>query len=162
MHIDDEVTARIASVAFGRLRINVWERNGVKLDTKLKVYKAAVQRTLLYACEAWTAYQRHAKRLNHFHLSCLRKLLKFKWQDKISDTEVLKKHAYCLKTSTAKVDRPCYKNVILNIIISTVNMNDNFGGYGGKVCYISSSIMQIVTFLIPTALTLTLLFHNDD
>ena len=30
-------------------------------------------------------------RLNHFHLSCLRKLLKIRWQDKIPDTEVLKK-----------------------------------------------------------------------
>ena len=34
-YIDDEVTARIAKaiVAFGRLRANVWERNGNKLDT---------------------------------------------------------------------------------------------------------------------------------
>ena len=41
VHIDDEVTARIAkaSAAFGRLRANVWERNGIKLDTKLKIYK---------------------------------------------------------------------------------------------------------------------------
>ena len=39
----------------------------------------------------WTVYQRHAKKLNHFHLSCLRKLLKIRWQDKIPDTEVLKK-----------------------------------------------------------------------
>ena len=93
VHIDDEITARItmASVAFGRLRANVWERNGIKLDTKLKVYKAVVLPTLLYACETWTVYQRHAKRLNHFHLSCLRKLLKIKWQDKIPDTEVLTK-----------------------------------------------------------------------
>ena len=92
VHIDDEITARIAkaSVAFGRLRANVWERNGIKLDTKLKVYKAVVLPTLLYACETWTVYQRHAKRLNHFHLSCLRKLLKIKWQDKIPDTEVLR------------------------------------------------------------------------
>ena len=93
VHIDDEVTARIAkaSLAFRRLRANVWERNGIKLDTKLKVYKAVVLPTLLYACETWTVYQRHAKTLNHFHLSCLRKLLKIKWQDKIRDTEVLKK-----------------------------------------------------------------------
>ena len=49
VHIDDEITARIAkaSVAFGRLRANVWERNGIKLDTKLKVYKAVVLPTLL-------------------------------------------------------------------------------------------------------------------
>ena len=76
VRIDDEVTARIAkaSVAYGRLRANIWERNGIKLDTKLKVYKAVVLPTLLNACETWTVYQRHAKRLNHFHLSCLRKL----------------------------------------------------------------------------------------
>ena len=93
VHIDDEVTARTAkaSVAFGRLRTNVWERNGISLDTKLKVYKAVVLPTLLYACETWKVYQRHAKKLNHFHLSCLRKLLKIRWQDKIPDTEVLKK-----------------------------------------------------------------------
>ena len=50
MHIDDEVTARLAkgSVAFGRLRANVWERNGIKLEAKVKVYKAVVIPTLLY------------------------------------------------------------------------------------------------------------------
>ena len=31
------------------------------------------------------------QRDNHFHLSCLRKLFEIKWQDKIPDTEVLKK-----------------------------------------------------------------------
>ena len=93
VHIDDEVTARTAkaSVSFGRLRTNVWERNGIRLDTKLKVYKAVVLPTLLYACETWTVYQRNAKKLNHFHLSCLRKLLKIRWQDRIPDKEVLKK-----------------------------------------------------------------------
>ena len=65
VHIDGEVTARTAKarVAFGRLRTNVWERNGIRLDTKLKVYKAVVLPTLLYACETWTVYQRHAKKL---------------------------------------------------------------------------------------------------
>ena len=47
--------------------------------------------TLLCACQTWAVYQRHAKRLNHFHTSCLRKLLKIKWQDRIPDTEVLKR-----------------------------------------------------------------------
>ena len=78
VHIDDEVNARIAkaSAAFGRLRGSVWDRSGIRLDTKRKVYKAVVLPTLLYACETWTVYQRHAKRLNHFHTSCLRKLFK--------------------------------------------------------------------------------------
>ena len=43
----------------------------------------------LYGCETWTVYQRHAKKLNHFHLTCLRKLLNIQWQDKVPDTEVL-------------------------------------------------------------------------
>ena len=112
--IDDEVTARTekASVAFGRLRTNVLERNGIRLDTKQKVYKAVVLPTLLYACETWTVYQRHAKKLYHFHLSCLRKLLKIRWQDKIPDTEVLKiaKRTYSIEACTAKMDWPCCKN----------------------------------------------------
>ena len=52
VHIDGEVNARIAkaSAAFGRLRGNVWDRSRIRLDTKLKVYKAVVLPTLLYAC----------------------------------------------------------------------------------------------------------------
>ena len=77
-------------MAFGRLRANVWERNGIKFDTKLKVYTAVVLPAFLYACETWTVYKRHTKIFNHFHLHCLRKLLKIKCQDKIPDTEVMK------------------------------------------------------------------------
>ena len=93
MHIDDSVNARTAktSVAFGRRHTNVWEQKGIRLDTKLNVYKAVVLPTLLYACETWTICQRHAKRLNHFHLGCLKKLLEIRLQDTIPDTKVLKK-----------------------------------------------------------------------
>ena len=68
VHIDDEVNARIAkaSAAFGRLRESIWDRSGIRLDTKLKVYRSVVLPTLLYACETWTVYQRHVKRLNHY------------------------------------------------------------------------------------------------
>ena len=45
-------------------------------DTKLKVYRAVVLPTLLYGCEMWTVYQRHTKRLNQFHTSCLKKTFK--------------------------------------------------------------------------------------
>ena len=93
VHIDDEVNARIAksSAAFGRLHGSIRDRSGIRFDTKLKVYRAVVLPTLLYACESWIVYQRHAKRVNHVHTSCLRKLQKIKWQDRIPDTEVLKR-----------------------------------------------------------------------
>ena len=52
VHIDDEVTARIAkaSVTFGRLLGNVWYRSGIRLDTKLNDYKAAVLHVRLEQC----------------------------------------------------------------------------------------------------------------
>ena len=89
--IDDEVNARLAkaSVAFGRLHKNVWNRRGISVETKIKVYRAIVLPTLLYGCETWTIYRRHARKLNHYHTTCLRKLLGIKWQDKVPDTEVL-------------------------------------------------------------------------
>ena len=42
VHIDNEVDAHIAraSSVFGRLQRKVWERRGIGLTTKLKVYRA--------------------------------------------------------------------------------------------------------------------------
>ena len=66
VNIDSEEDKRIAkaSSAFGRLRASVWDRRRIKLKTKLKVYKAAVLPTLLYTCETWTVYERHAKKIS--------------------------------------------------------------------------------------------------
>ena len=89
--IDDEVSSRLgkASAAFGRLRKRVWDVSGIRTETKLSVYNAVVLTTLLYGAETWTVYQTHAKKLNHFHLSCLRKVMGINQMDKIPDTEVL-------------------------------------------------------------------------
>ena len=90
--VDTEVNNRVskASSAFGRLRKTVWERRGISLPTKLKVYRAVVLTTLLYGCETWTLYRRHERQINQFHLRCLRNLLHIRWQDKVPDTEVLR------------------------------------------------------------------------
>ncbi|XP_072182293.1 uncharacterized protein [Diadema setosum] len=91
--IDAQLNNRIskASSAFGRLRKNVWKMRGISLSTKLKVYCAVVLTTLLYGCETWTLYRRHERRINHFHMRCLRNLLCIRWEDKVPDTEVLKR-----------------------------------------------------------------------
>ncbi|KAL8575838.1 hypothetical protein ACOMHN_014843 [Nucella lapillus] len=88
-NIDAETNNRISktSSALRRLREKVWERRGISLKTKLKVYRAVVLTALLYGCETWTVYRRHEKQINHFHLRCLRNILHIRWQDKVSDTE---------------------------------------------------------------------------
>ena len=67
----------------------MWDRRGISQETKLKVYMAVVLTVLLYACESWTVYSRHARKLNHFHRKCLRIILSINWQDMVPDTEVL-------------------------------------------------------------------------
>ena len=67
----------------------MWDRRGISQETNLKVYVAVVLTVLLYACESWTVYSRHPRKLNHFHTKCLRIILSIKWQDMVPDTEVL-------------------------------------------------------------------------
>ena len=40
-----------ASMSFGRLSDRAWKQHGIKLDTKIHVYKAVVLSNLLYGCE---------------------------------------------------------------------------------------------------------------
>ena len=93
INIDDEIKNRIAkaSSAFGRLKKKVWEKRGISQSARVKVYKAVVLTTLLYGCEAWTVYRRHEKQLQKFHTRCLRRILNIRWNDFVSDNEVLER-----------------------------------------------------------------------
>jgi hypothetical protein len=89
--IDNDVTKRLAAAngAFGALEKRLWSEHGVRLETKIAVYKAVVLTTLLYGCEAWTTYRCHIRKLDMFHLRCLRRILRVTWLDKVPNTEVL-------------------------------------------------------------------------
>ena len=65
----------------------------MRLATNINVYCAVVLPTLLYGCEAWTPYRRHIRRLDQFHMRCLRRIANTKWQDMIPNTEVLQRCA---------------------------------------------------------------------
>ena len=55
------------------------------------MYNACVLSTLLYGCETWTAYARQERRLNSFHLRCLRRILGISWQDRVPNKDVLER-----------------------------------------------------------------------
>ena len=71
--MDEDIKARIskASSAYGRLQERVWKPHGIKLSTKIKVYRATVLTTLLYGAETWTCYRRHVKILDSFRMQHL-------------------------------------------------------------------------------------------
>ena len=58
LSIDDEVTAGTAKASVALTDIVQMSERGMESDdTELKLYKAVVLPTLLYACETWTIYQ---------------------------------------------------------------------------------------------------------
>ena len=91
LSLNTELNMRIgkASAAMARLTKRVWENTMLTIKTKTHVYQACVLSTLLYGRESWTLYNRQERRLNTFHLPCLRRILGISWQDHILNTEVL-------------------------------------------------------------------------
>ena len=72
-----------------KLSARVWENTKLTVHTKVAVYRACIVSTLLYGSESWTTYARQEKRLNTFHMRCLRRILSITWSDKVSNNEVL-------------------------------------------------------------------------
>ena len=91
--LDREISFRIerAFWSFSALNKHVWSQHGIKLHTKIIVYKVCVLMALLYASETWTLYKHQLKVLEGFHQRCLRQILHIKRQSHVSETEVLGK-----------------------------------------------------------------------
>ena len=89
--LDVEITSRIAKAtsAYGRLVKRLWTNRGIRLDTKVAVYKAAVLSSLLYGCEIWNLNAKQLRRLEKFHQATLRKIARIKWFHKVTNYEVL-------------------------------------------------------------------------
>ncbi|KOB70029.1 putative RAD50-like protein [Operophtera brumata] len=67
------------------------KREKIKLHTKIDVYKAIILPILLYATETWCLYKGDTKRLDVFHMKCLRSILRIKWQDRVPNTDILRR-----------------------------------------------------------------------
>ena len=89
--LDKEISARIckASQAFGRLKTHVMNQHNIMQSTKLRMYRSVVFISLLYGCETWTLYRTHPKQLERFHMRNLRTILNIKWQDRVSNLQVI-------------------------------------------------------------------------
>lgn len=93
LSLDTEINKRIgkASSTLSKLTKRVWNNKHLTIPTKMNVYKACVLSTLLYGSESWTTYSYQEKKLQVFHLRCLRKILGIVWQDKVTNNDVLSK-----------------------------------------------------------------------
>ena len=91
LSLDTELNKRIgkAAAALAHLGKRVWDNIMLTIITKMKVFQACMLSTLLHNSETWTLYSRQERRLNTFHLLCLRGILGITWQDQVPNKDVL-------------------------------------------------------------------------
>jgi len=73
--LDQEISIRIGKVGTAfRLLDRLWKAN-IKMQTKMRIYKAVVVTTLLYGSETWSTTRNQDDRLDAFDTHCLRIIL---------------------------------------------------------------------------------------
>ena len=86
---DRDVTARIgkARAAFVMLK-NIWAPGGISMRTKLRIFNSSVKLILLYGCETWRTIQTVQQTIQTFFNTCLRRIYKIQWQEKIRNKDL--------------------------------------------------------------------------
>ncbi|WKY01902.1 hypothetical protein Q1695_015705 [Nippostrongylus brasiliensis] len=87
-----EVRSRIAkaTAVFQRLR-PLWTSSSISIDVKLRLYSSIVVPTAIYASETWKMSTSNVRRLNAFHCKCLRRIMKIRYADRITNVELLRR-----------------------------------------------------------------------
>ncbi|XP_063545967.1 uncharacterized protein LOC134753921 [Cydia strobilella] len=88
---DAEIDVRIGKAAtmFGKLSARVWQNKHLTRKTKMVVYQTCILSIVLYGAETWTSYAKHERRLNAFHMRCIRNILGISWKDRVTNERVL-------------------------------------------------------------------------
>ncbi|KAI8505525.1 Tetratricopeptide repeat domain 27 [Branchiostoma belcheri] len=86
---DRDVSARMgkARAAFIMLR-KVWASRGIRRATKLRIFNSNVKSVLLYGSETWRTTRATQHRLQIFINTCLRRIFKIRWWDRLSNQEL--------------------------------------------------------------------------
>ncbi|XP_048759391.2 uncharacterized protein LOC125668988 [Ostrea edulis] len=81
-----DIQSRIskARTAFHRLQ-PIWKSQNFSINTKLKLFNSNVKSVLLYGSECWRIIQSDIQRIEAFHNSCLRKIHRIYWPNKITN-----------------------------------------------------------------------------
>ena len=88
-NIEKEISTRIGLVAqaFNRLQ-SIWKSTALQTKTKLKIYRSNVHSVLLYASETWKTNKRLESRLRGFEGRCLRRILRIRWEQRVTNKEI--------------------------------------------------------------------------
>lgn len=68
---------------------NIWRSAQYSTSTKLKLYESCVVSAFLYGSESWRIAETDLSKLRSFHTTCLRRVLRIFWPEKITNEELL-------------------------------------------------------------------------
>ena len=86
---DEDITNRLkkAKGQFQRLK-KIWYSSIFSTKTKIRLFNTLVISVLIYGSETWKMNESDRKRLDTFQNMCLRKILKIRWPEKITNEEL--------------------------------------------------------------------------
>ena len=89
---DRDVSARIGKArgAFVMLK-NIWASKEINIKTKLRIFNSNVKSVLLYGSETWRTTKKMLQKIQTFINSCLRRIYRISWPDKIRNEELWKR-----------------------------------------------------------------------
>jgi hypothetical protein len=87
---EEDILQRLSKArgAFARMG-PVWRSRQYSRRTKIRLYEACVLSVLLYGAECWRLTKSDSQKLGAFHTSCLRKICRIFWPQKISNKDLL-------------------------------------------------------------------------
>ncbi|XP_048775477.2 uncharacterized protein LOC125680078 [Ostrea edulis] len=87
-----DIKARLnkARATFAQLQ-TIWKSNSYSLRTKVQLYNSNVKSVLLYGSEYWRVIDSDMRKVEAFHNSCLRKINRIFWPNKISNKNLHQK-----------------------------------------------------------------------
>ena len=89
---DRDVTARVgkARAAFIILK-NIWASKQIAMSTKVRIFNSNVKSILLYGSETWRMTKKTLQKIQTFINSCLKRIFRIWWPNKIRNEELWKK-----------------------------------------------------------------------
>ena len=87
----DDVRRRIslASAAFGRLKIPIWQKREISKPLKVRLYKVLILPIATYVTETWTIKSADSRKLEAFEMRCLRAISGMKLCDRVRNEAVI-------------------------------------------------------------------------
>ena len=89
---EEDINARLGKARGAFVKLNrLWNSSFVPRKTKIRLYETLVKPVVMYGGETGKTNEGNAKKIDVFQNRCLRRLMKMKWQDKISNRELLER-----------------------------------------------------------------------